>query len=102
MTKAGVPMVQALDIVMDGTEKPTTKDLIRQIRNDVSGGACSNSSQKTQPIFRRPFLQSRCGEDSGTLEIMLDRIAVYKEKSEALKATIKKPLLTQWRLSQLR
>ena len=39
MTRAGVPMVQAIDIVMDGTDKPLMKDLVRQIRNDVSGGA---------------------------------------------------------------
>ena len=38
MTRAGVPMVQAIDIVMDGTDKPLMKDLVRQIRNDVSGG----------------------------------------------------------------
>ena len=39
MSKAGVPMVQGIDIVMEGTDKALMKDLIRQIRNDVSGGA---------------------------------------------------------------
>ena len=37
MTRAGVPMVQSMDIVMDGTDKPLMKDLVRQVRNDVSG-----------------------------------------------------------------
>ena len=94
MTKAGVPMVQALDIVMDGTEKPTTKDLIRQIRNDVSGGAPVATALRKHSLFFDDLFCSlvAAGEDSGTLEIMLDRIAVYKEKSEALKATIKKAL----------
>ena len=94
MTRAGIPMVQAIDIVMDGTDKPLLKDLIRQIRNDVSGGAPVASSLGKH---RKHFDELYCslvaaGENSGTLEVMLDRIAIYKEKSEALKATIKKAL----------
>jgi len=94
MTKAGVPMVQAIDIVMDGTEKPPMKDLIRQIRNDVSGGApVAVSLGKHRKYFDELYCSLvSAGENSGTLEVMLDRIAVYKEKSEALKATIKKAL----------
>lgn len=94
MTRAGVPMVQSMDIVMDGTEKPLMKDLVRQIRNDVSGGAPVATALKKHP---KHFDELYCsliaaGETSGTLEVMLDRIAIYKEKSEALKATIKKAL----------
>ena len=94
MTKAGVPMVQAIDIVMDGTEKPLMKDLIRQIRNDVSGGApVAFSLGKHRKYFDELYCSLvGAGENSGTLEVMLDRIAIYKEKSEALKATIKKAL----------
>ena len=94
MTRAGVPMVQAIDIVMDGTDKPLMKDLVRQIRNDVSGGAPVATSLGKH---RRYFDELYCslisaGENSGTLEVMLDRIAIYKEKSEALRATIRKAL----------
>ena len=94
MTRAGVPMVQSMDIVMDSTEKPLMKDLVRQIRSDVSGGTPVAASLKRYPKY---FDQLYCslisaGETSGTLEVMLDRIAIYKEKSEALKATIKKAL----------
>ena len=94
MTRAGVPMVQSMDIVMDGTDKPLMKDLVRQIRNDVSGGAPVATALKKHP---RHFDELYCslisaGETSGTLEVMLDRIAIYKEKSEKLKATIKKAL----------
>ena len=94
MTRAGVPMVQSMDIVMDSTEKPLMKDLVRQIRNDVSGGTPVAASLKKYPKY---FDELYCslisvGETSGTLEVMLDRIAIYKEKSEALKATIKKAL----------
>jgi len=94
MTKAGVPMVQAIDIVMDGTDKPLMKDLIRQIRNDVSGGApVATSLGKHRKYFDELYCSLvAAGENSGTLEVMLDRIAIYKEKSEALKATIKKAL----------
>ncbi len=94
MTRAGVPMVQAIDIVMDGTDKPSMKDLIRQIRNDVSGGApVATSLGKHRKYFDELYCSLvAAGENSGTLEIMLDRIAIYKEKSEALKATIKKAL----------
>jgi len=94
MTRAGVPMVQAIDIVMDGSEKPQMKDLILQIRNDVSGGApVATSLGKHRKHFDELYCSLvAAGENSGTLEVMLDRIAIYKEKSEALKATIKKAL----------
>lgn len=94
MTRAGVPMVQAIDIVMDGTDKALMKDLIRQIRNDVSGGApVATSLGKHRKHFDDLYCSLiAAGENSGTLEVMLDRIAIYKEKSEALKATIKKAL----------
>ena len=94
MTRAGVPMVQSIDIVLDGTEKPLMKDLIRQLRNDVSGGAPVATSLKKHPKYFDELYCSliAAGETSGTLEVMLDRIAIYKEKSEKLKATIKKAL----------
>ena len=94
MTRAGVPMVQSIDIVLDGTDKPLMKDLVRQIRNDVSGGTPVAASLKKYPKYFDELYCSliSAGETSGTLEVMLDRIAIYKEKSEALKATIKKAL----------
>ncbi len=94
MTRAGVPMVQSMDIVMDGTDKPLMKDLVRQIRNEVSSGAPVATALGKRPKYFDELYCSliSAGETSGTLEVMLDRIAVYKEKSEALKATIKKAL----------
>ena len=94
MSKAGVPMVQGIDIVMEGTDKPLMKDLIRQIRNDVSGGApVALSMSKHDKYFDDLYCSLiSAGENSGTLEVMLDRIAIYKEKTEALKAKIKKAL----------
>ena len=94
MTRAGVPMVQSMDIVMDSTEKPLMRDLVRQIRHDVSGGTPVAIALKKHPKYFDELYCSliSAGESSGTLEVMLDRIAIYKEKSEALKATIKKAL----------
>ena len=94
MTKAGVPMVQAIDIVLDGTYNAAMKTLIGEIRNEVAGGTPVAVALGKHP---KNFDELYCsliaaGEESGTLETMLDRIAVYKEKSEALKATIKKAL----------
>ena len=103
MTRAGVPMVQSMDIVMEGTDKAPMKDLIRQIRNDVSGGApVALSMSKHDKYFDELYCSLiSAGEHSGTLEVMLDRIAIYKEKTEALKAKIKKELETEGHKSKI-
>ncbi len=94
MSKAGVPMVQAMDIVSEGTDKPPMKSLANQIRNDVSGGIPIAEALAKHPLHFDDLYCSliAAGETSGTLDIMLDRIATYREKAEALKATIKKAL----------
>ncbi len=94
MMRAGVPLVQAFDIVADGVEKPKLADLIREIRNDVSGGNAFASALRKHPLY---FDELFCnlvdaGEQSGSLEIMLDRIATYKEKTESLKAKVRKAM----------
>lgn len=94
MSKAGVPMVQAMDIVSDGTDKAPMKLLANQIRNDVSGGIPIAEALAKHPLYFDELYCSliAAGETSGTLDTMLDRIATYREKAEALKATIKKAL----------
>jgi type IV pilus assembly protein PilC len=94
MLKAGVPLVQSFEIVSDGTEKPRMRDLVDEIRNDVASGSGLAPSLAKHP---RHFDDLYCsligaGEESGTLETMLDRVATYKEKTEALKAKIRKAL----------
>jgi type IV pilus assembly protein PilC len=94
MLKAGVPLVQSFEIVEDGLEKPRMRELVKSIRNDVASGSGLAPSLAKHP---RHFDELFCsligsGEDSGTLEVMLDRVATYKEKSEALKAKIKKAM----------
>lgn len=94
MMKAGVPLVQAFDIVADGLENSNLRKMVLQIRDSVaSGGGFANSLREHPKYFDDLFCNLvEAGEQSGALETMLDRIATYKEKTEALKAKIKKAL----------
>jgi type IV pilus assembly protein PilC len=94
MMKAGVPLVQSFDIVAEGLDNPTMKDVVMSIKNEVaSGTGLSLALEKYPQYFDELFVNLvASGETSGTLETMLDRVAVYKEKSEALKAKIKKAM----------
>ena len=94
MIKAGVPLVQSFDIVADGSENPTMKTLIQTIRTDVAAGTGFAVSLRKHPeYFDNLFCNLvESGEQSGALEALLDRIAIYKEKTEILKAKIKKAL----------
>lgn len=94
MMKAGVPLVQSFDIVADGLDNPTLAELIRAIREDVASGTGFASSLKKHPKYFDDLFCNlvESGEQSGSLETMLDRIATYKEKTERLKAKIKKAM----------
>lgn len=94
MMKAGVPLVQSFAIVADGLDNPSMRDVVNGIKNDVEGGNNFAGSLRKYPLQFEELVCSlvEAGEASGALETMLDRIAIYKEKSEALKAKIKKAL----------
>jgi type IV pilus assembly protein PilC len=94
MMKAGVPLVQSFDIVADGLENPAMKKLVQDIRGEVaSGSGIATSLAKYPQYFDDLFINLiAAGEQAGTLETMLDRVATYKEKTERLKAKIKKAL----------
>jgi type IV pilus assembly protein PilC len=94
MMKAGVPLVQAFDIVSDSIESESLKSLIMSLRDDVAaGGGFANALAKHPKYFDDLFCSLvDSGEQSGALETMLDRIATYKEKTEALRAKIKKAM----------
>ena len=94
MMKAGVPLVQAFDIVAEGTDHEKMRELIMSVRTDVSSGTgLAGALEKHPAHFDELFCSLvASGENSGTLEVMLDRVATYKEKTEALKAKIKKAL----------
>lgn len=94
MMKAGVPLVQSFDIVAEGAENQSLAELIRAIREDVAaGGSFAGALNKHPKYFDELFCNLvESGEQSGALETMLHRIAIYKEKTEQLKAKIKKAM----------
>lgn len=94
MMKAGVPLVQSFEIVGEGLDKPRMQSLVGTIKNDVAaGGGLAPSLAKHPRYFDELFCSLvGAGEESGTLEVMLDRVATYKEKTEQLKAKIKKAM----------
>ena len=94
MMKAGVPLVQSFDIVAEGADKESLRELINTVREDVSAGLSFGSSLRKHPKYFDDLFCSlvEAGEQAGALETMLDRIATYKEKTESLKAKIKKAL----------
>ena len=92
MMKAGVPLVQAFEIVSDGLENPSMREVVLKLKADVESGNNFAGALRQHP---RLFDDLYCsliesGEASGSLETMLDRVALYKEKTEALKQKIKK------------
>ena len=94
MMKAGVPLVQSFDIVADGQENAAFREMIVAIKNDVAGGnSLASALQKHPRHFDDLFCNLvQAGEQAGKLDAMLDRVATYKEKTEALKKKIKKAL----------
>lgn len=94
MMKAGVPLVQAFEIVADGLDKPKVAQLVRTIRDDVaSGNSFASAIRKHPEHFDDLFCNLiDAGEQSGALETMLDRVATYKEKTESLKAKVRKAM----------
>ena len=94
MMKAGVPLVQSFEIVADGLDNAGLKELIYKIRDDVASGTAFAEALRKHPLYFDDLFCNlvSSGEQSGALETMLDRIATYKEKTESLKAKIKKAM----------
>lgn len=94
MMASGVPIIQAFDIIAEGTENPNFQKLINEIKVDVAAGNTLADSLRQHPQYFDDLFCNlvESGEQSGRLESLLDRIATYKEKTEALKAKIKKAM----------
>ncbi|WP_444933951.1 type II secretion system F family protein [Microbulbifer sp. JTAC008] len=94
MMKAGVPLVQSFEIVADGLDNQGVKELIFKIRDEVASGTPFADALRKHPLYFDDLFCNlvASGEQSGALETMLDRIATYKEKTESLKAKIKKAM----------
>ncbi len=94
MMKAGVPMVQAFDIVGQSHSNPSMGRLIMQIKADVEAGGTLATALAQHPAYFDDLFVSLvdAGEQSGALETLLDKVATYKEKTEQLKTKIKKAM----------
>jgi type IV pilus assembly protein PilC len=94
MLGAGIPMVQAFEIVANGNDKPSMQKLILDIKSDVEGGTSLHESIAKHPLYFDDLFVNlvEAGEQAGALETLLDKVATYKEKTEALKKKVKKAL----------
>ncbi len=94
MLGAGIPLVQAFEIVGSGHDNVAMQKLIMAIKTDVEGGSSLAEALAKQPLYFDDLFVNlvEAGEQAGALETLLDKIATYKEKTEAIKKKIKKAL----------
>lgn len=94
MMKAGVPLLQSFDIVGKGHSNPSVAKLIQEIRTDVETGSSLNQAFRKFPLYFDPLFCNLvgAGEQAGILEDLLTRLAIYKEKTLAIKGKIKSAL----------
>ena len=95
MMKAGVPLLQAFDIVGRGNPNPSVTRLLNDIRTDVETGTSLNVAFRKYPRYFDDLYCNlvEAGEAAGILDQLLDRLAVYMEKTEAMKSKIKSALM---------
>jgi type IV pilus assembly protein PilC len=94
MLSAGVPLVQSFDIIGRGHENAGMQELLLKIKGEVESGTSLAESLAKHPLYFDDLVINlvNAGEQSGVLETLLDKIATYKEKTEILKAKIKKAM----------
>lgn len=94
MLQAGIPMVQCFDIIGNGHDKPRMQKLVLAVKADVEAGTSLHEALAKHPLYFDDLFVNlvEAGEHAGALETLLDKIATYKEKTEALKKKIKKAL----------
>ena len=95
MMASGVPLVQSFDIVGRGHDNPSMQEMLLSIKADIEGGTALAPALGKHPLYFDDLFCNlvEAGEQAGVLEELLDKIATYKEKTESLKAKIKKALL---------
>lgn len=95
MMKAGVPLLQAFDIVGRGNPNPSVTKLLNDIRQDVETGTSLSVAFRKHPMYFDALYCNlvEAGEAAGILETLMDRLATYMEKTEAIKGKIKSALM---------
>ncbi|SDZ58014.1 type II secretion system F family protein [Pseudomonas sp. NFIX28] len=94
LIKAGVPLLQSFDIIAEGFDNPNMRKLLGELKQDIAAGSSFTAALRKRPEY---FDELYCslvdaGEQAGALETLLERVATYKEKSESLKARIRKAM----------
>ena len=94
MLGAGIPLVQAFEIIGAGHDKPSMQRLLMDIKSDIEGGTSLHEALAKHPLYFDDLYVNltEAGEQAGALESLLDKIATYKEKTEAIKKKVKKAL----------
>ncbi|AHF04940.1 type II secretion system protein F [Marichromatium purpuratum 984] len=94
MMAAGVPLVQAFDIVGRGHDNPSMQDMILAIKQDIESGTAMALALGKYPLYFDDLVCNlvAAGEQAGVLDVLLDKIATYKEKTESIKGKIKKAM----------
>jgi len=94
MLDAGVPLVQAFDIIGKGHKNPSMAEMLLSVKADIEGGDTLAEALQKKPLYFDDLFCSlvEAGEQAGVLETLLDKIATYKEKSESIKKKVKKAL----------
>ena len=94
MLGAGIPLVQGFEIIGAGHEKPSMQRLLMEIKADIEGGTSLHEALGKHPLYFDDLYVNltEAGEQAGALESLLDKIATYKEKTEAIKKKVKKAL----------
>jgi len=94
MLQAGIPMVQCFDIIGNGHDKPSVQKLVLAVKGDVEAGTSLHEALGKHPLYFDDLFVNlvEAGEQAGALETLLEKVASYKEKTEALKKKIKKAL----------
>ncbi|HET6587304.1 MAG TPA: type II secretion system F family protein [Oleiagrimonas sp.] len=94
MMASGVPMVQSFEIIADGQKNPRFKNILNDVKTTIEGGASLHEALGSYPIQFDELYRNlvKAGESAGVLDTVLDTVATYKERTEALKKKIKKAL----------
>ncbi len=95
MMRSGIPLIQSLELIASGHDNTSMQDLITAIAKDIASGMDLGKALSRHPKYFDPLFCNlvAAGEHAGTLEDMIDKVATYKEKSERLKAKIKKAMM---------
>lgn len=95
MIRSGVPLVQSLDLIAAGHEKPAVQEMVLKIKKDIESGSDFANALGNQPKYFDDLFVNlvAAGEQAGTMEDMLEKVAIYKEKTEQMKAKVKKAMM---------